>query len=1300
MNPLRPAALAPLSTLIHTLTLASSLALAASLAAADYKVPLKDLGFPVYKNNPPGKQLIGDTVRAAASDPARHPEESRKLIQVPPGFEVRLFASEPEVVNPVAMTWDERGRLWVLELYEYPRGAKPGTKPRDRIKILEDTDGDGTADKVTVFADGFDLATGLALGNGGVYLGAAPNLYFLEDTNAVANGGVLTKANKITVLKTGFGLEDRHELLNGFAWGPDGWLYMTHGVFTHSKVKDPNNPDDPGVKVDAALARFHPRTKKFEVFADGTSNPWGVDWNERGDAFVSACVIQHLFHMAPGGLYNRQGGTWPNPYGYVQDLPTKGLPAVVDWRHYRAAHAGICIYQGDQFPPAWRGLVFLGNIHQNALNCDRLTPVGATYTAQKETKLLGADQGIRAVGAGNFLVSQDQWFRPLSVQTGPDGALWIADWCDKYPCYQNAQADPEGVDREHGRIWRVVWVGNEKGKKVATNRLPPWYVNAPKTNLLEMTTVDLVFMLGHSNSWHVRKAHRVLTERLLSEQAPATGRLMMHAVGRNTWAGGAFPTRAEAAACLQTAFSAGLLTEQILDRPQAELPGFWMGNAQAAARITGERGLWNDQSSSRLLAFATNPDASVRAATASALRQFTSGSLTVDTPAPASAAKADLLPHFRELLARPSVPGDTYYPHIVWMAMEPRVAADPQPFFPLLAASDNSITAYCMRRTMRRICDLTDATARAQHLDAAMEFLATLTAKPALAEAALDGLIDSFKSKGQIPTANLAPIFAKLTAVPALADKARRLATLLGDTSSAKLLIAKINDSKAPLADRLNGIQAAREAKTDAARDELVKLLKTPLTPALSPSEGARVPGVPPPSSLAPAAGERAGVRGPSDPAQQLLTETLRALSTFSGDQLAYDTVDAWKNFSPATRRTAAEVLVTRTKWARALLAGVDQKAVAPVDISATARRALARSDDSTVVAHADRVLGKYRAPDADKLKLIAAKRAVVLAGTPDVKAGQEVARKLCYVCHKLYGEGGDVGPDLTGVGRSTLDALLHNVIDPNEVIGNGFEATEVELQNGTVLTGRIIEDSPTRLKLLAAGPTEHALARSDIAVANGKPKIRTLQSSLMPEGLEQMPDKEFRDLIWFLLNPPQDNRPWTPALRKELLGDETAGQPKKSAANFPPIDRESVALWNPDWRVTAPDFEGTPAKLVEFAGQRNVLLTHPFDREKPAALERELTLPAGQKTTLKFLAAAHEKGDWELRVLANGKLLLKQLIARQTSTVWQPVTLDLTPLAGQKITLRLENAANGWSHEFGYWTPLELKSERPTAAR
>jgi putative heme-binding domain-containing protein len=388
-------------------------------------------------------------------------------------------------------------------------------------------------------------------------------------------------------------------------------------------------------------------------------------------------------------------------------------------------------------------------------------------------------------------------------------------------------------------------------------------------------------------------------------------------------------------------------------------------------------------------------------------------------------------------------------------------------------------------------------------------------------------------------------------------------------------------------------------------------------------------------------------------------------------------------------------VLVTRTKWARAMLAGVDKKMVLSDDISATARRALARSEDATIRDHADRVLGRYRASSEDKLKLIAEKRKVVLSGTADLNNGRTVAKASCFVCHKLHGEGSDVGPDLTGVGRSTLDALLHNVIDPNEVIGAGYETTEVELKDDTTVSGRVVEESDTRIKLLASGPTEHTIAKSDIAVVNGKPAIRKTELSLMPEGLEQLPDKDFRDMILFILNPPEDKRPWTPALRKELLGEET---PTRSASNetrgpgVHPGDGESVALWNPEWLVTCPPFEGAPKKLVEFGGRRNVLMTHPVSRTQPATIRRRLEVPSGRETTLSVNVAADERGDWELRVLVDGKELARRIVDRKGES-WQKVTVDLSAFAGKNVEVALENAANNWSWEFGYWSDLTVES-------
>src|SRR5207302_8041955 len=345
-------------------------------------------------------------------------------------------------------------------------------------------------------------------------------------------------------------------------------------------------------------------------------------------------------------------------------------------------------------------------------------------------------------------------------------------------------------------------------------------------------------------------------------------------------------------------------------------------------------------------------EVSVRAAVAVALRQINSGSFTVDSSTEYVAPH--LFATFEPLLQRPSPTNDLYYPHIIWMAMEPRLIEEPSEYLEMFAKYENWVSGYCLQRAMRRICDLTDADARAKHLNAAMEFLGTIAAKTTLADAALDGLIDAFKSKGAPPSIPLEQIFAKLTTNPALADKARRLATLLGDTSASRALIAKINDARASVEDRLKGIQAARETKDEAGKAELLKLLKRPLTPALSPprGEGGKA-GVSP-------AGERAEVRGPSDQAQQLYVETVRALSAFDGDEIASSVVEAWKKFTLPTRRAAADVLVTRSRWCRALLAGVDKRTVDPQDFSATARRALAKSSDNSVVDHANRVLGRY----------------------------------------------------------------------------------------------------------------------------------------------------------------------------------------------------------------------------------------------------------------------------------------------------------------------------------------------------
>jgi putative membrane-bound dehydrogenase-like protein len=460
-----------------------------------------------------GKEMEGE--RKAAQTACPTPEEARAKMSVPDGYEVRCFAHEPMVQNPVAMTWDHRGRLWVVEAYEYPNGSdnpapfggeakddqyhpmpKLGEKiPRDRVIILEDTDNNGEADKRTVFVEGLDLASAILCGDNGIYIGQQPHLIHFRDDDGD------DKPDAWRVVLTGFGREDTHELVNSFTWGPDGWLYMTHGVFTNSKVRRPGQPESEGFKFDAGIGRARPMSREkeakweFEVFADGTSNPWGCDYDAAGNFFVSACVIDHFFHMAPGGIYVRQGGAPENPYAYEL------LPSIVKHKHFRAAYAGVQIYQGGRYPADTHGHAFIGNIHDNAIHEEVLTPVGATFKCEPRR---------------DFLRANDGWFRPVSTQTGPDGFLWIMDWCDKYPCYQNAKANPEGVDRERGRIWRVVTVERtSKSVPNATNlevRATPTRDHAP-LDLKRLSTADLVKTLEHPNNWMRRMARRMLVER-------------------------------------------------------------------------------------------------------------------------------------------------------------------------------------------------------------------------------------------------------------------------------------------------------------------------------------------------------------------------------------------------------------------------------------------------------------------------------------------------------------------------------------------------------------------------------------------------------------------------------------------------------------------------------------------------------------------------------------------------------------------------------------------------------------------
>ncbi|HYG73671.1 MAG TPA: PVC-type heme-binding CxxCH protein [Planctomycetota bacterium] len=688
----------------------------------------------------------GPDVRLAAGKTA---EEAVKLMQVPDGFTAKLVASEPDVHQPVGFCFDERGRLWLLECYEYPRGQPVGQKGKDRIRILQDTDGDGRAETIKTFYEGLNLATGLEVGYGGVFVGAAPHLLFIPDRNRddVPDGDP-------EVLLSGFGRQDTHELLNSFIWGPDGWLYGCHGVFTHSVVQD--------TKFSAAIWRYHPVAKKFEIFAEGGSNQWGLDFDDHGSAFFTACVIPHLYHVIPGGLYIRQAGQNANPYAYG------ALDTIADHRHFVGAnphggnnrsdsaggghaHCGAMIYLGDTFPAEYRNTLLMGNVHGNRVNRDIPKRAGSGYIGTH-----GPD----------FLVSNDKWFRVTAVKQGPDGSVYVSDWYDKQNCHH---MNSDAWDRTNGRVYKVEYKGTA---------FPGAF------DLAKLSTEELVKLQSDRNDWKVRHARRILAERKATEAAPALRELALNGANQELALRG-----------LWALFSIGEFDESIAEQTLSSKHP-WVRTW--TVRFLGERGSVSDKLLSRLQQLAeTDTAAEVRLQIASSCQRLSNDTLSL----------------LHALMKRSEDAGDQNIPLLIWLACERSILKESARVAEFLAANCELplVGNYILPRAARRLA----ATDDAKMLDACVALLAkaeTVDAKNSV----LLGLSQGLKGQGR----RAAPV-GWTEAVAGLKEKLGpggratllALATQFGEQGAVKDAQSKAADASAASAERLEAVRTLSSAR-------------------------------------------------------------------------------------------------------------------------------------------------------------------------------------------------------------------------------------------------------------------------------------------------------------------------------------------------------------------------------------------------------------------------------------------------------------------------------------------------------
>jgi len=366
---------------------------------------------------------IKTNVKDLSSIKITSPQESQKKFELPAGFEINLFASEvefPELQNPVQFAFDNKGRLWVCTMESYPQYL-PGKNVDDKVLIFEDTNGDGRADKQTIFADGLHLPTGIELGDGGVYVAQQPNIVFLKDTDGDDH------ADYKEIVLHGFDSADSHHSISAFTWGPGGDLYFQEGTFHHSQIETPYGPRR---LKNAGIFRYEPRTEKFDIFVSYSyANPWGHVFDRWGQNFVAD---------ASGGA-NYYGTAYSGDLDYPRKHAGMKQFLKKQWR----PTAGCEFVSSRQFPDEMQGNYLLNNC------------IGFHGVLQYKMKEDGS--GFAADPVEPLVKSSDTNFRPVDLQFGPDGALYLIDWFNPLVGHMQHSIRDPNRDAQHGRIWRVTY---------------------------------------------------------------------------------------------------------------------------------------------------------------------------------------------------------------------------------------------------------------------------------------------------------------------------------------------------------------------------------------------------------------------------------------------------------------------------------------------------------------------------------------------------------------------------------------------------------------------------------------------------------------------------------------------------------------------------------------------------------------------------------------------------------------------------------------------------------------------------
>ncbi len=717
----------------------------------------------------PAFSQFATVINRTKQDGPLTPAESRALFTIPDDLEVELVLSEPEVAQPLFLNFDERGRMWVLQYLQYPEPAgltllskdqwwravydkvplppPHGDKGADKITIHEDTDGDGKYDSHKTFVDGLNIATSFAQGRGGVFVLNPPYLLFYPDRNRddVPDGDP-------DVLLSGFGLEDTHSVANSLRWGPDGWLYGAQGSTVSAAVKRPG--DKTAIHSQGQnIWRYHPEKKQYEIFAEGGGNAFNVEIDAQGRIFSGHNGGNTRGFHYQQGAYLQKGfgkhGPLSNPYSFGY------FPAMEHGDYARFTH-NFLVYEGDGLPPQYDGKIFAVNpIMKHVVISDRIA-VGSTF----KTKDIG------------FAInSADEWFRPVDVKDGPDGNVYVADWYDGQLAHTaNYQG---GLDREHGRIWRI---------KSREPRLPL----RGRTDLQQLIAQQLGDLLFDPNRWHRQTALRVLGDHRRPTRAP----------------GGDANRRMESVDYLWALMLGNHMPdEELLETLKAQNPAV----REWTVRLATDEPL-------------------ISAAFAQAVTQLalTEADVHVVCQLASSAKRLPLkqsLPLIRNLMARSQFLDDPRFPLLVWWALEAKATADREAVLSLFSAPElwrePLVEKEILPRLMRRFA----ATGQRADLAVCAQLLKMSPSKDSTT-ALMKGFEEAFagRSLSNVPKE-------LVEALSTAGGGSLSLKVRQGDAAAIQDALAFIADEKSDSGKRQQLIQLFSEVRPPAAADVLLQVL-------------------------------------------------------------------------------------------------------------------------------------------------------------------------------------------------------------------------------------------------------------------------------------------------------------------------------------------------------------------------------------------------------------------------------------------------------------------------------------------